>query len=956
MRSRQVLVDLFQACNNGRSVSQLHSQVFKTGILHDTFFATKLNSLYAKCASLQAARKVFDETPHPNVHLWNSTLRSYCREKQWEETLRLFHLMICTAGEAPDNFTIPIALKACAGLRMLELGKVIHGFAKKNDEIGSDMFVGSALVELYSKCGQMGEALKVFEEFQRPDTVLWTSMVTGYQQNNDPEEALALFSQMVMMDCFDGDLPLVNSLLNLYAKTGCEKIAANLFSKMPEKDVISWSTMIACYANNEAANEALNLFHEMIEKRFEPNSVTVVSALQACAVSRNLEEGKKIHKIAVWKDVVSWVALLSGYAQNGMAYKSMGVFRNMLSDGIQPDAVAVVKILAASSELGIFQQALCLHGYVVRSGFNSNVFVGASLIELYSKCGSLGDAVKLFKGMIVRDVVIWSSMIAAYGIHGRGGEALEIFDQMIQVMQGITSCYQISMQPQVQPPLAITSCTLATHIPWKVKAFYMRAHFRWLGHFWEIFPTYPFQAADMSKSNIFAYGLQYDSRILTKFAIMYVSFNRIDAASIVFEDIPNPCSFLWNVMIRGFATDGRFLSSLELYSKMMEKGLKPDNSGVIPNRVSILSVLLACGNLGALRKGEWFHSYVIQTGFEFDILVATAIMDMYSKCGSLDLARCLFDETAGKDLVCWSAMIASYGIHGHGRKAIDLFDQMVKAGVRPSHVTFTCVLSACSHSGLLEEGKMYFQLMTEEFVIARKLSNYACMVDLLGRAGQLSEAVDLIENMPVEPDASIWGSLLGACRIHNNLDLAEKIADHLFHLDPVHAGYHVLLSNIYAAKSRWNEVEKVRKMMARRGANKIQGFSLVEYDNQVHKFGVGDRSHPQWEKLYAKLEELAAPMKHLGYVPLTDFVLHDIEEEAKEAALSYHSERLAIAFGLINTSPGTTLRITKNLRICGDCHNAIKLISKIVNRVILVRDMHRFHRFEDGVCSCGDYW
>ncbi|RVX08761.1 putative pentatricopeptide repeat-containing protein, mitochondrial [Vitis vinifera] len=406
-------------------------------------------------------------------------------------------------------------------------------------------------------------------------------------------------------------------------------------------------------------------------------------------------------------------------------------------------------------------------------------------------------------------------------------------------------------------------------------------------------------------------------------------------------------------MIRGFATDGRFLSSLELYSKMMEKGLKPDkfafpfalkscaglsdlqrgkvihqhlvccgcsndlfvdaalvdmyakcgdieaarlvfdkmavrdlvswtsmisgyahngynsetlgffdlmrSSGVIPNRVSILSVLLACGNLGALRKGEWFHSYVIQTGFEFDILVATAIMDMYSKCGSLDLARCLFDETAGKDLVCWSAMIASYGIHGHGRKAIDLFDQMVKTGVRPNHVTFTCVLSACSHSGLLKEGKRYFQLMTEEFVIARKLSNYACMVDLLGRAGQLSEAVDLIENMPVEPDASIWVLCL---------------------------------------------MERGRE---------------------------GDRSHPQWEKLYAKLEELAAPMKHLG-------------------------ERLAIAFGLINTSPGTTLRITKNLRICGDCHNAIKLISKIVNRVILVRDMHRFHRFEDGACSCGDYW
>lgn len=553
-----------------------------------------------------------------------------------------------------------------------------------------------------------------------------------------------------------------------------------------------------------------------------------------------------------------------------------------------------------------------------------------------------------------------------------------------------------------------------------------------------------------SHAKIFTHGLQHDSRILTKFALSYVSFNKIDAASVVFEAIPNPCVYLWNVMIRGFATDGRFLSSLELYSRMMVKGLTPDkfafpfalkscaglsdlqrgkvihqhlvccgcsndlyvnaalvdmyaksgdieaarlvfdkmsnrdlvswttmisgyahnaynsetlgffdlmrDSGVKPNRVSILSVLLACGNLGALRKGEWFHNYVIQTGFELHILVATAIMDMYAKCGSLDLAHRLFDETAGKDIICWSAMIASYGIHGHGRKAINLFDQMLKAGVRPNHVTFTCVLSACSHSGLLEEGKRYFQSMTEEFGTTPKLSNYACVVDLLGRAGQLSEAEELIQSMPMVPDASIWGSLLGACRIHNNLDLAEKIADHLFQLDPEHAGYHVLLSNIYAAKSRWNDVEKVRKIMARRGANKVQGFSLIEYYNQVHKFGVADTSHPQWEKIYAKLEELAAPMKRLGYVPLTDFVLHDIEDEAKEAALSYHSERLAIAFGLINTRPGTTLRIIKNLRICGDCHNAIKLISNIVNRVILVRDMYRFHRFENGVCSCGDYW
>ncbi|KAJ7975350.1 Pentatricopeptide repeat-containing protein [Quillaja saponaria] len=547
-------------------------------------------------------------------------------------------------------------------------------------------------------------------------------------------------------------------------------------------------------------------------------------------------------------------------------------------------------------------------------------------------------------------------------------------------------------------------------------------------------------------AKIFSYGLQQDWHLSSRTAILYVSFDRIDAAGTVFEGIPDPSSYLWNIMIRAYATDGKFGQSLKLYAQMMQKGLRPDKftfpfalkscaglsnlmlgklvhlhlvccgcngdvyvnaalvdmyskcgnidtarlvfdkmperdlvswtslisgyaqngynsetlgffdlmrgSGVKPNRVSILSVLLACGNLGALSKGEWFHSFVIQTGFEFDILVATSVMNMYARCGSLDLACKLFQETERKDVVCWSAMIANYGIHGHARKAIDLFNEMVREGAKPNNVTFTSVLSACSHSGLLEDGKKYFEIMTQNFNIEPKLSNYACMVDLLSRAGQLSEAEKLVQNMPLQPDVSLWGSMLGACRNYGDLDLAEKIADRIFELDPFQAGYHVLLSNIYAAKSRWDKVEKVRKVMSRRGTSKIQGFSLIECKNMVHKFGVGDRSHPQADRIYSLLMELAAPMKHLGYVPLTDHVLHDIEEEAKEQVLSYHSERLAIAFGLLNTTPGTAIRVTKNLRICVDCHNAVKIISKIVSRVVIVRDMHRFHHFEDGICSC----
>jgi hypothetical protein len=230
------------------------------------------------------------------------------------------------------------------------------------------------------------------------------------------------------------------------------------------------------------------------------------------------------------------------------------------------------------------------------------------------------------------------------------------------------------------------------------------------------------------------------------------------------------------------------------------------------------------------------------------------------------------------------------------------------------------------------------------------------MVDLLGRAGCLDEARGFIENMPIDPGPSVWGALLGACRIHCNVELGEHAAKHLFYFVPEDAGFYVLLSNIYATAGRWGDVVKVRTMMKDRGVKKPAGYSLIEVDNKVHAFIVGDRSHPQCQKIYAMLEILAGQMKAAGYVPNTNFALYDVEEELKEDILCIHSERLAIAFGLLNTSDGTPIRITKNLRVCGDCHTATKFISKIVKREIIVRDANRFHHFKEGLCSCGDYW
>lgn len=425
-------------------------------------------------------------------------LNCYCADKQYQETLSLFSHML--SSEKPDYFTVAIVLKACSALRARDFGKKIHGFVKKNESIDSNLFVGSRLIEFYSKCGNLDDALHVLGDYDMPDVVLWTTLVTGYQQNGEPDKALDTFSRMVMVGgltpdpvvlvsivtaCAQlldlnagksvhgfmirkkfGGLSLLNALLHLYAKSGSVKAAANLFSVMEEKDVISWGSLISCYAYNGYASHALELFDEMMVRGIEPNSVVAISALQACEAARDVELGKKLHKLAVdqgfeldvmvatalidmymsctspdealelfgrmdEKDAFVWSAVLCGCVQNGLANQSMGVFRDMLCTQIQPDAVIMVKILTACAELGILQQVCCLHGYLIRGGFDNSTFVGASLIEAYAKCGSLGDAIKVFKGMTEKDVVTWSSMFAGYGFHGQGRELLELFYEMI---------------------------------------------------------------------------------------------------------------------------------------------------------------------------------------------------------------------------------------------------------------------------------------------------------------------------------------------------------------------------------------------------------------------------------------------------------------------------------------------------------------------------------------------
>lgn len=433
----------------------------------------------------------------------------------------------------------------------------------------------------------------------------------------------------------------------------------------------------------------------------------------------------------------------------------------------------------------------------------------------------------------------------------------------------------------------------------------------------------------------------------------HVKLGSLENARKLFEKVPKRNVITWSTMIDGHVKCGDYKQALELFRDMQLIEI----DGVQPNEFTMSSVLSACGRLGALEHGKWVHAYIDRCGLKVDVVLGTSLIDMYAKCGSIERARWVFNGLGqNKDVMAWSAMISGLAMHGHGEECLDLFSQMQDCGVRPNDVTFVGVLCACVHMGLVNEGREYFERMTEEFGITSTIQHYGCLVDLYGRAGLIDKAWDVVKSMPMKPDVLIWGSLLSGSRMHDNSEMCEFAIKQLVELEPMNSGAYVLLSNVYAKMGRWNDVRYVRDLMDAKGIKKLPGCSLVELEGVLHEFLAGDESHPENREIHLMLDEIMKRIKLAGYVENTRDVLLDLDEDGKELSLSLHSEKLAIAFSFIKTKPGTPIHIVKNLRICIDCHVAIKMISEVFDREIVVRDCNRFHHFSKGVCSCKDYW
>ncbi|KAH6790807.1 hypothetical protein C2S51_005813 [Perilla frutescens var. frutescens] len=452
--------------------------------------------------------------------------------------------------------------------------------------------------------------------------------------------------------------------------------------------------------------------------------------------------------------------------------------------------------------------------------------------------------------------------------------------------------------------------------------------------------------------SVWKLGFHGDTHVLNSMLHMYCCCeDGIQSGEKLFDEMPKSSSVSWSTMMGGYVRRGMSAEAIRLFRRMQIKGVRPDE-------ITMVMVLSACADLGALELGRWVESYVERESFEMREELCNALIDMFAKCGDVENALSLFRNMpqSKRNIVSWTCVIFGMALHGRGLEAVSLFEEMRGAGVVPDNVAFLSLLTACSHSGLVEEGKQYFDSMVNDYRISPKIEHYGCMVDLLSRAGLVEEALEFINSMPVAPNPVIWRTLIASSHAQAYLRLGERITMDLIKNEPMQEANYVVLSSIYAKMLDWEKKTRVREAMRKKGIRKIPGSSMIELGDGIYEFVAGDKSQREHSKIYEMVDEMEKKMRAAGYASTTLNVLLDIEEEDKEGALNRHSEKLAIAFALLKTRPGSTIRIVKNLRVCGDCHSATKLISVIYNREIVVRDRNRFHHFKDGLCSCKDFW
>ncbi|KAK7399712.1 hypothetical protein VNO78_10901 [Psophocarpus tetragonolobus] len=657
------------------------------------------------------------------------------------------------------------------------------------------------------------------------------------------------------------------------------------------------------YLNNRSLEEARAIFDQIPS----PHVSLYTIMLHAYAHNRRLREAIDLFHSIPSKDVVSWNSMIKGCLYCGDYVTARKLFDEMPHRTV----VSWTTLIDGLLRLGIVEEAETL--FWAMNPMERDVAAWNAMIHGYCSNGRVDDALRLFHQMPSRDVISWSSIIAGIDHNGKSEHALLLFRHM--VASGVCPS-SVGLVCGLSAASKISALRVGIQIHCSV-----------------------FKLCDWP----------FDEFVSASLITFYGSCRQMETACRVFGEALCKNVVAWTALLTGYGFNDRHQEALELFGEMIR-------IGVVPNESSFTSALNSCCGLEDIERGKVIHAAAVKMGLEAGGYMGGSLVVMYSKCGYVTDAVYAFKGINVKSVVSWNSVIVGCAQHGCGMWVLALFNQMLREMVGPDGITLTGLLSACSRSGMLQKARCFFRYFGQKRSVSLTIEHYASMVDVLGRCGELKEAEALVMSMPMKANSMVWLALLSACRKHSNLHVAERAANQIFEMEPDCSGAYVLLSNFYASTSRWAEVALIRRKMKHNGVVKQPGSSWLTLKGRKHEFLSADRSHPLTEKIYQKLEWLGVKLKELGYVPDQQCALHDVETEQKEEMLSYHSERLVIAFGLLSTVEGSTITVMKNLRVCGDCHNAIKLMAKIVDREIVVRDSSRFHHFRNGICSCGDYW
>lgn len=871
-------------------------------------------------------------------------------------------------------------------INSLNLAKQVHAQIVKFPKKGiSDDAIIKDLITSYLRFRDLESAVRVFFVAFRRNFLLWRSFLEEFKSfGGDPVEILEVFAELhgkgvefdngiltvvlklsaVLMDewlgvevhaslikrGFDLDVHLKCALMNFYGRCWSRDYAYKVFCEMPVRDVSLWNEAIVAAIQNKSPMKALQLFQDMQLSLVKAGSFTIAKALQACGKGGAIVEGKQIH----------------GY-----------VVRNHMDKEL-PLCNALINMYLKNHKLELARK-------VFDSTKNSNLSSWNSMISGYASLGYFDDAMELFHEMehhnVQPDVVTWNCLLSSHFNYG-------LFYQVLIILRDMLVANSKPNSSSITPAIQAVSKLNLIRLGKEIHCYVLRN------------------------------GLDYDEYVETTLLDMYVKAGDMAKAQSVFNLMKNENIVTWNSLIAGYSSKGLFDDVEKLLNQMEEEGIKPDTftwnsilsgyslygrekdaltviekiralgvapgvvswtalisgcsqnekykesldffnqmlkEGVKPNTATLSSLLQACAAMSWLQKGKEVHCWCIRNGFDEDVVVATALIHMYIKSGSLLGAFEIFSRMKSMSVATWNCMIMGFAVYSQGREGIALFNKMREMGIQPDAITFTTLLSCCKNSGLHDEGWKYFDSMKADYNIQPTIVHYSCMVDLLGRAGYLDEAWDFIHTMPIKPDASVWGSLLQCCRVHNNLNLGRFAAKNLFELEPSNSANYVIMMNLYSMSGRWEDVERMREQMSARGVRIQFGLSWIQINHKVHIFSE-EEPHPDAGNIYSELYQLVSDIKKVGYIPDVKCVYQDMEDVEKEKVLLTHTEKLAITYGLMNMKNSSPIRVIKTTRMCSDCHTAAKFMSLVRNREIILKDGVRFHHFREGRCPCNDCW